>query len=258
YRKSMLDIAIFKAFVARLGLESLFPRLRTVTIVSPRDPDAVNFVPYFPPTLRREWDTQKTFDINRIIGLFPNKSTFYIQGRVGPSEYLRALHIRGVPATTLISVIFSRDAWAIEELCVQLDENTSPVALDVLLLASVRGCRKLRRLFIRADELEDINTWQVTQEVMQYLGHWSELVDLWIEAPLCSQLSNDDWKALVGCWPSLKSLCIVPGTDTAWFGFASYPLPFPSAAPACTLDAVLSIACACPCLRKLELPGVNC
>ncbi|KAL1750054.1 hypothetical protein FB107DRAFT_224525 [Schizophyllum commune] len=258
YRKSAFDMAILTAFVARVGLEALLPRLRTITIVPPPDLKQVEFLPYFPPTLDRHWDLQTSFDINQIISLFPNQSTFYVQGRVGHSDYLRALHIRGVPTITLISVILSRHAWAVEELCVELDYNTPTVALDVLLLSTVRGCANLRRLFIQADELEDYDTWKLTQEVMQYLGRWSELVDLRIEAPLYSQLSDADWKALASCWPVMQSLCIVPGTDTAWYDLTGFTLPSSGAAPACTLNAVLDIACACPCLRKLELPGVNC
>ncbi|KAI5823116.1 hypothetical protein K523DRAFT_366823, partial [Schizophyllum commune Tattone D] len=256
YRRCNLDLAIQRG-IAHLVEPLLGPclrGLRTITIHPPPEPHSPDFLPILPLALDGAWSSQTTFDIPHLIASYPQVSAFFVGGEIDRARYLRVLHIRGQPIDFLLDIIQARSPWFIEELYVVPDDMSCSDMID-LFEAVVRYCCSLQYLHIAVHRFQDDENWFLTPETFRILTSLP-LVDLWVEAPLRSFLSDVDWEAALRSWPSLQSLRIEPGTEYAWLtGTFSLVSGVP---PACSANVLSSVASLCPCMDTLALPGINC
>ncbi|KAL1724594.1 hypothetical protein EV714DRAFT_278540, partial [Schizophyllum commune] len=121
YRRSEMDMCIYQTLRARVEprLGVFLPHLRTVTIVPPPHGNGQRhrFVPYFPSasTRARDWRCRTGFSVLPVMKVFPQVFTFLVGRQFLPTEYLRALHIRGQSMDVLVNVVEARATWPLDE-----------------------------------------------------------------------------------------------------------------------------------------------
>ncbi|TRM55606.1 hypothetical protein BD626DRAFT_381485, partial [Schizophyllum amplum] len=258
YDRHMVEMCIRDTIASRVNTPtvSFLSGVHTIFIKTPWDFFHPDDTVYLPRSLGRGSEVRAYPDANSLVNLLPHVSTVFVGGSaLVPPTYLRTLHIQGLPLEAIVKLVMARSLWLVDELCVELDEMSDASKMAILLVTMTQACNHIHRLYIRIHEFRDNEPWAVTSGVFQLLTLLPELIDLHIEAPLRSQLSDDDWEVAARNWPFLESLRVIPGSDFAW----RYNLPLVTGAtPACTANAVACIARACPRLHTLVLPGINC
>ncbi|KAL1750131.1 hypothetical protein FB107DRAFT_279930 [Schizophyllum commune] len=259
YDRYLMESCIREAVAAQVDTPtfSFLSQVHTLHIDSPTD----FFVPeddvYLPRCLCRGSGVRASFSANAIINFLPDVTTVFVNSSFLdlPPQHLHVLHISGVPLIGAVDIILARSMWLIDELCVEVDDALDASEVVLLLVAMAQACNRIRRLCICIHAFENGRPWIFASHTIRLLKLLPELVDLSIEAPLISRLSDAEWSDAVMKWPFMETLRVVPGSEFAW----RYNLPMVTGTtPACTPNALAFIARNCPRLHTLAMPGMNC
>ncbi|KAL1724821.1 hypothetical protein EV714DRAFT_240435, partial [Schizophyllum commune] len=258
YRNCVVDLAIIRALAHLVKPhEPLFPSMRSISIPFPTCHNS-NFIPHLPASLGVSFNGSMSVNlsIRRLIAAFayvPNTAVGHIVREPLPRG--RELRVHGTHVLTLLDILRAKSSWAVQTLCIRWPQQCTLETARQLIVAIVESCATLSCLELRVDSIEgdeDENWELVTRGLFQTLSGLRDLTQLTLEAPMQPQLSDSDWVSAVRSWPLLERFSIVPHSST----FDCFPDASISR-PACTIQAILNVAVACPRLLVLELPGID-
>ncbi|KAL1749738.1 hypothetical protein FB107DRAFT_225015 [Schizophyllum commune] len=246
YMDTLLELAIYSAFKNNTMLAPLLPALQSIEFCLAK-PLPLFATPWTPLGLDDIPGVMYSCRIEDLI--IPHARTVLMGGMASSVKYLDTLHIDGQPLNFVRCILDTQEAWRFDELCVG-SLRAAPAQVICLLSTISRRCPSLRRLSLTIDCMDDDQEWSVTPDSLLTLAPLARLVDLNIEAPMVSLLSDLDWKETVAHWPLIKHMRII--TRVPW---DCRRMPPPAA---CTLFGVLAILTARPGIHSLALPGVDC